>query len=256
MRVLAILAALVVAGCASPGPEAAGAPEPLPWGIEGCAFVIVAIPVDEAALAGRLPPGFALRPGRLGALPAGPRASIEVDAYRCTSARWGNATLEDASYGSYYAAVTPPEALREEGYDAVFVKWEALVADPATRAQLAASGLAAHGGDAQVSATGNAVTASLAFDDGGGFRFTGTVGPPQALAEPLPFVEFTPLAEGGLARWHARLHDASIGQGAGVVELPAGWVREIVGAERAPATFIAGTWNLDEADLTLPIAWP
>lgn len=227
------------------------------WGIDSCAFVIAAVPVDEAALAARLPAGFGLAPGRLAPLPAGPRATVELDAYACEEGAWGNATLRGLAYGSHYASVILPDALRDPGYDAAFVKWDTLVADADARAALARAGAPAHGGDARVSIASPTVRAALAFDDGGGFALTGTLGAQRAQETPLPFVEYTPLAEGGLARWHARLHDARIATGAGIVELPEGsWVRDLAGAPRVPVTFIAGAWSLDEADVAWPIAWP
>ena len=261
MRAL-LPAVLLLAGClAAPTHEGAAAADPaltMAWGVEECAFVIVAIPVDYAALAARLPAGFRLAPGTLGLLPSGPNATIEFDAYRCERVRWGSETTEDASYGSYYTGVLPPSALRQAGYNAYFVKWDVLVADDAARETLAAAGVPAHAGAAQVRIDGPTITASLGFDDGAGFSLTGAMRTPPASASaaPLPFTEYTPLEGGNLARWHARLHDAPFGQGAGVVELSPGWVRDLVGADRAPATFIAGTWNLDQADVAAPIVWP
>lgn len=247
----AAVVAFLLAGClgapAAPVEPASGGT--LRWGIEDCAFVIVAVPVDEAALAALLPEGFRLRASALATLPAGPRATLELDAYRCTRGRWGNATSEDLSYGSFYAAVEPPEALREDGYEAYFVKWDPLVQDADARASMLAAGLRAHEGEAVVGGTGSSVTASLTLDDGSGFSLTGVVGVGDGTGDPLPFMEFTPLEGGDLARWHARLHDAIIYPGTGVVELSPGWVRDLVGEDRAPATFIAGTWNLDEADV-------
>lgn len=37
---------------------------------------------------------------------------------------------------------------------------------------------------------------------------------------------------------------------------PGSVAAEIVGAGRHPVTFIAGEWNLDEADVTFPVRWP
>lgn len=259
MRALPLLFALALAGCAASldAPSASDGPTTLAWGITGCAFVIAAVPVDAVALAAFLPEGFALAPGRLADAPAGPRATIELDAYHCERGIGTEGETAHVDYGSYYTAVVPPDALREEGYDAYFVKWDHLAPDAARRDALAAAGLPAHDGEAPVLIQQGIVDAQLTFEDGGGFRVTGAMGPLGAPGDPLPFMEYTPLANGtSLARWHARLHDASIGSGAGVVELQPGWVRDLVGADRAPATFIAGRWNLDEADVTFPIKWP
>lgn len=257
VRLGSLMLALLVAGCAGPDPDGPGlppAPDARPtgaiaWGLAGCAFVIVSVPVDPAALAPHVPEGFAPAPGRLDPL----RASIELDAYRCDEGRWGDATLPDMSYGSVYVPVEPTAERREEGYGAYFVKWDPLVADEGVRARLVAAGLPAHAGDAQVAIAGGGVSASLGYAGGaGGFSIEGAVGALEPQGAPLPFMEFTPLEDGRLATWRARLHDAEIGQGAGVVELGPGWVREVVGMERAPATFIAGAWNVDQADVRLP----
>ncbi|HUR67632.1 MAG TPA: hypothetical protein VM370_00170 [Candidatus Thermoplasmatota archaeon] len=251
--------ALALAGClAAPAAPASDGVAPRTWRIDGCAFVIAVVPVDEAALAARLPEGFALAPSRLPALPGIPRGAVELDAYQCAGGAWFGRNATPLAYGSHYAAVAAPDALQQEGYDATFVKWDTLVADDAARASLALAGAPVHDGDALVTIDGARLTASLSFDDGTGFSLTGALQPPAAQGAPLPFMEFTPLAGGSaLARWHARLHDARIGSGAGVVQLPEGsWVREMVGAPSAPVQLIAGTWNLDEADVAFPVAWP
>lgn len=250
------LLALLVPGCLSPAldPDAAAvAPardEALTWALQRCTFVIVSIPADAGAVRARLPEGFTLRPGALDPL----RASLELDAYRCERGRWNGTWIDDMSYGSAYVPVTPPAALQEEGYEAAFVKWAPLVADDAARATMRAWGIDAREGDARVAIEGPLVTASLGLDDGG-FALTGTLAGATTPVEELHFVEFTPTAEGGLARWHARLHDASYASGQGVVTLAPGWIRDAVGSESAPATFIAGAWNVDEADVA-PLAIP
>lgn len=253
MRALLVAAALL-AGCTTLAP----APEPTtkthPWGLDACTFVIANVKVDAARLQARLPAGFSLAPTEIDALPAGPDATLAFDAYRCDEGAGFNGTLRDLSYGSHYAAVRPPPELAQTGYDAVFVKWDPLIPDTPRRDVLVAAGMAAHDGEANVQISGPQVTASLTFADGGGFTLTGIVGSANAQEAPLPFMEYTPLAGGtSLARWHARLHDASIGQGAGTVQVLTPWAREVVGNDRAPAQFIAGTWNLDEADVTWPV---
>ena len=256
-----------VAGCVEPDRDGGSETRPaeavartLPWGVSGCAFAIVAIQVDEAELAARLPEAFALRPGGLPRLPAAPRASLELDVYACASGVGLNGTVEPIGYGSAYAAVDVPSALREDGYGAYFVKWDFLVPDADRRAVLVAGGLPARAGAAEValpSASGGPIEAELTLDGAWGFGLTGVVGALEPQGGPLPFMEYTPLADRGLARWHARLHDAEIGTGTGVVTLtPGSWVADLAGADTVPATFIAGVWNLDQADVTFPVAWP
>lgn len=257
MHVGTLLAALLLAGCASLEPPAAeDALQTARWGIEGCAFVIVEVPVDPARLEPLLPEGFALPADPLSPLPAGPRARLSFDAYRCATGVAANASMEDVPYGSHYVAAIPPAELAQEGYDAVFVKWDPLVADATLRARLKEAGMEAHDGDARVQIDGAQVTASLAFEEGGGFTFTGLASGSDPQDAPLPFMEYTPLGEGALARWHARLHDARIASGAGVIQVQTPWAREVIGSDQASATFIAGAWNLDEADVSWPIAWP
>jgi hypothetical protein len=261
LRLAPLLVVLALAGCATPQPgPAPGAPATHPWGLSHCAFVIANVAADPAKLAARLPPGFRLANGTLSGLPAGARAEVALDAYRCETGIGFAGNLTDVSYGSHYASIVPPDALREKGYEAYFVKWDPLIPDAARRDALVAAGLSAHGGDAKVALAdvpggGSQVDATLRFDDGGGFRLVGTTGAATAQGAPLPFMEYTPLSHGGLARWHARLHDARIASGQGVVEISTPWVRDVVGADRAPATFIAGEWNLDEADVAWPVAW-
>lgn len=262
-----ILLLWVAPGCASspppfgaPPPGPTPAPATYPWGISDCGFVIVSIPVDEDRLSARLPTGFELRPTALGNLPAGPRGTIELDAYTCRSGIGFNGSIPGVQYGSYYATVIPPGELREPDVRAYFVKWDFLVPDAERRGVFDNAGLPAHDGSGEVSIAGpgGLVAASLVLADAGGFRFAGTIGPLEPQAAPLPFMEYTPLASGGaLAQWHARLHDARIGEGTGEVELLAGsWLVDVVGASRVPATAIAGVWNLDEADVTFPVVWP
>jgi len=257
------IVALLVAGCLSAstpqtGPPTTSAPTSVtyPWGITECAFTIVSIPVPADRLASRLPANFRVGPSTFSRVPS--EAALDLDVYDCKAGVGLNETLSGVDYGSFYTGVTPPDELREDGYGAYFVKWDFLVPDAARRNVFRAAGLPSHDGSADVTVTQGVVTASLELADAGGFRFTGTVGDLQPQAAPLPFMEYTPLAgPASLARWHARLHDARIGEGAGEVELvPGSWVADLAGSTRVPATAIAGVWNLDEADVTFPVPWP
>lgn len=260
LRRVPLLALLVTAGCfASPvaqpaeGPTSAGAPSGGPWRIDSCAFVIAAVKVRAADLAPHLPSGFA-------AITQAGVAEIHFDAYRCGEVSWlGAAPIADAGYGSVYVPVVAPTALREPGYGNYFVKYDTLVTDADAQSALEDAGLPARAGDATVELTalaGGAFAIDASLDMGAvGFRVTGSGAAGQAQDGALPFVEYTPLAQGGLARWHARLHDANIAPGAGVIEIR-GWPAVALGVDRAPATLIAGTWNLDQADVSYPIPWP
>lgn len=259
MRPIPVLAAAALAGClATPASELASASDAadagtFPWQIDRCDFVIAAVKAPAATLNPLLPPGFS-------AISTAGVGEIHFDAYRCEAVSWlGGATLADAGYASVYVPVVAPPALRESGYGNYFVKFDTLVADSSAQALLAAAGLPARAGDATVALAAapggsSAVQASADLGDVG-FTILGAAAPGQAQGGTLPFIEHTPLETGGLARWHATLHDAVIGPGAGVVELR-GWPAEALGVDRAPATLIAGTWNLDRADVAWPIAWP
>lgn len=239
-----LLAAFAVAGCASPAaePDAQAGPTTWRWGIEGCSFTIAVAPVDDAALRPFLPPGFASR------------GEVHFDAYVCDGATGPDGeALGPTQYGSVYVPVTVPKELEVEGYSAYFLKTDILVSDPGVRARYQGAGFPAHGGSAAASA-GPASTAALDMD-GTGFRLTGAAAPASPQGQPLPFIEYTVLADGSLARWRARLHDASIASGQGLLEVRGGWAEAVTGPEVA-ASFIAGTWNLDQTTVEFPVAWP
>ncbi|MGQ0536277.1 MAG: hypothetical protein ACT4PT_09415 [Methanobacteriota archaeon] len=258
---LLVAAASVSAGCIGGGPPESTPDGPTtiasyPWGISDCAYVIAVAQADAAALQERLPTGFAPR-----RIDAGGLAEIHFDAYACAEGQWlDGERLAPLSYGSVYVPVEAPAALREDGYEAYFVKFDFLLPDAGRRDRLEAAGLPARDGEARVSATpagaaGVAVDAALSLVPDVGFAFRGAAGPPEGQDVPLPFVEYTPLSGGGLARWHARLHDATTSLGTGVLEVR-GWPADVLGAPTVPATFATGRWNLDEADVAFPIPWP
>jgi hypothetical protein len=264
VRAAALLAVLLLAGCLSATGEEPPSPPVGPathaWGLAECAFVIARVPVAPEAVQPLLPQGFA---PLLVAPDAGvgvvPTAEFHLDAYECRHGiAFDGSPVALPRYGSFYVPVVPPEQLREPGYGAYFVKLDTLQSDDNTRAVFAAAGLPVHEGDAQAGpGLGGLWGAQLAFDEGGGFVLrAGIVGQPTAQGAPLPFIEFTPLAGGGLARWHARLHDATFYDGVGQLTPSPGLAAEVAGSDQRTVRFLAGTWNLDEADVTAPIAWP
>jgi hypothetical protein len=242
------------AGCASSPVAPASPPLPAeawPWGIEGCAFVIAMAPVDAQRLQQHLPEGF--QPAQAG------QAEVHFDAYDCRGATGpGGGDLGPTQYGSVYVPVSVPAPLKVPGYGLYFLKTDFLVPDDGVRALFLGHGFPAWDGRVSIdaSAAGAAWQVSSDLGDGGGFAFTGAAGPASPQQAPLPFVEYTPLAGGGLARWHARLHDASIASGRGLLRVQGGWAEDVVGAGPVPASFIAGMWNLDEAGVEFPVPWP
>jgi hypothetical protein len=214
--------------------------------------VIVVVPVDANALRAYLPTGFEPR--------AAEDPAIHLDAYVCASGVGFNGTLEQVEYGSWYVPVDATTALREPGYDAYFVKMDFLVPDEARRLALATAGFPARDGSARVTLEGDdrLVDAVLDLGNDGGFALRGTMGAAVPQARPLPFVEYTPLmTTGTLGRWHARLHDARIGQGTGVLTAKEGSsFAGLTGTDPIVVSFIGGAWNLDEADVAWPIVWP
>lgn len=260
-----LLAVLALAGCASPPPDELAPPQSgpttYPWGLMECDFVIARVPLPPETLQPLLPEGFAplVVGDQGGAMGIAPTAELHLDAYECRHGiAFDGSPVALPRYGSFYIPVVPPLELREPGYEAYFVKLDTLQSDDNTRAVLEAGGLPVHEGDAEVRPDPLGIwTATLELEGGGGFQLqAGIVGPPTEQEAPLPFIEFTPLGGGGLARWHARLHDATFHEGIAQLTPSPGLAAEVAGSETRTVQFIAGTWNLDEADVTFPIAWP
>ena len=253
---VALLLTAACAGCLSGPVEVAPAATRYLWGLSDCQYVIAVVTVPADRLAALLPSGFAPRPGR-GSLPGAETGELHADAYTCGGAvGLDGRPLHEVEYGSFYVPVDPPAELREPGYEAYFVKLDFLAPDASRTETLLEAGLPVHGGEAFAkSSDGVHWSAMLYMPQVGRFGFEGIAGPPEPQGAPLPFVEHSPLAGGGLALWHARLHGATFATGVGTLSLE-GPMAEVAGAPQVPVTFSAGTWNLDEADLTFPIAWP
>lgn len=260
MRVAVLFAVAMAAGCLDHPAGEAPTTITYQWGLSDCQYVIAVATVPRDRLAPLLPSGFEARPARASVPGAGlgeDLGELHADAYTCAGGvGLDGRPLREVEYGSFYVPVEPPAALREPGYEAYFVKLDFLAPDALRTPALSEAGLPAHGGEANAaSADGIHWTAFLDMPHVGRFGFEGVAGPPEAQAAPLPFVEHSPLDAGGLAVWHARLHDATFGAGAGTMTLE-GPMAEVAGAPTVPVTFSAGAWNLDEADVTFPVAWP
>lgn len=258
--VLALLLAVPLTGCLTVLDDTESGPRTYPWGLEQCRYVIAVVPVAAERLQPLLPEGFTPRRSQ----PAGtevlglPDGELHADAYACDGATaLDGGRLDGAMYGSFYVPVEPPQALADPAYPASFVKLDFLSWDLAAQDWLVSQGLPAHPGVAAVLPEGQRLTAFLSMDEGAGPGFTlvGTFGLAEAQVGDLPFLEATPLAGGGLAVWHARLHDATFARGAGVLQVQ-GPLRDVVGGDSVPVQFSTGTWNLDQADVTFPVAWP
>jgi hypothetical protein len=256
-RAVALVSALAAlasaaAGCAAPeaAPAEAG-PTLWRWGVEDCAFAIAVAPVSAADLQPYLPRGFMPRPSG-GAAPH--EAEVHFDAYDCRGASGPDGeALGPTDYGSVYVPVLVPKELEVEGYSAYFLKTDILVPSTAVRARYQEAGFPAHAGTATL-AGGPAWSVALDME-GTGFSLDGAAGPASPQQAPLPFVEYTVLADGSLARWTAQLHDASIASGQGLLEVHGGWAEAVTGRQVA-ASFIAGTWNLDQTTVEFPVPWP
>lgn len=256
MRVVLLVALLAAAGCLDQaGGQAEDVrPHTLPWGLSDCSYVIAVMPVPSDRLQPLLPEGFTPLPSRNG-LPGD--GELHADAYHCAGGvGLDGRPLADVQYGSFYVPVEAPDELREEGYGAYFVKLDFIAPDGEHTDILAEAGLPAHSGRASATQTGATLwSAELAMETAGGFTFEGISGPATAQDGPLPFIEHSPLTSGGLALWHARLHHASFSTGVGALLLNGPMV-DVVGSNVVAVTFSAGAWNLDEADVTFPVAWP
>ena len=268
MLLASLLLAPVLAGCAQPAPEAppgtpatAGALS-IPWGLTDCLFVVFAVPVDPARLAPHLPEGFTPAVGgRLPFLPQGAADSafLGMEAFQCPGGLGLDGPLQDLDYGSYFTFVTPPDALRNGSIESYFVKWDVLVPDAPRREALAARGVPARAGEAEVALTraanGVQLRAALRMEGAGGFTLTGA-GVEGAGGDGFPFVEYAPAAGGTLAAWRAVAQErASAVRGNGVVEVePGSWVAEVMGDTRAPVSWSAGTWTFADGAVTHPVS--
>ncbi|MEA3199641.1 MAG: hypothetical protein QOE90_1069 [Thermoplasmata archaeon] len=240
---LALVGALVAAlsGCAAPlvPSPATPAAAPLSWGLAGCREVTAQFEVDASALQAQLPAGFTAAAGRTpGKSPMG------IDAFLCQGA---------ASYASFWAAVTPPAALKGNA-TSWYVKWDPLLADAATREALARQGATARAGrvsfaDATPLPQGG-TTCSIAWEGVGDVSIT--LGP---LAQTpgggsVKLREFT-TRSGGLFAWDATLAQRQPAVGTGYADVPPGSVpARLYGAARIPVLVSVAASDLTNATIS------
>jgi hypothetical protein len=232
----ALLAAALLAGlpgraapAPSPSSSATGAPLVVPWDIVDCTFAVLVVPAPANRLAPYLPEGFTLGVGAR--VPIDPAQATESaclgpEAFECGSGAGLDAPVLSLDYGSVFTFVEPPEALRNDTIQDDYVKWGVLVPDAPRREALAARGVPARAGNAEIeltrAAAGVQVRATLDLEGVGGFTLTG-VGVEGAGAEGIESVECVPAAEGTLASFHAVAQErASAIRGNGVVDIAPG----------------------------------
>lgn len=264
-RLVCLLVALasLLAGCAL-DPRQLAPPEPaetiLPWGLAGCSFVVAVVPVPAGRLADRMPPGFRpLSPTEIG-LPDDPRGdgNLGIEAWRCNDGVGHNESVElhDVPYGAVFSFVEAPEHLRDNESRFHFVKWDTLVPDEERRLLLERHGLPALNGTAEFRRFQD-VAGRLLLDVGlelnGTYSFDGAAGAPAEGMDAFAFTEFTPTPH-GLARWRTDVTAAQVlSGGGGFVSVPAGYARDVLGADRVQAYLLAGTGAaFENATLTLP----
>lgn len=259
MRILALLALALVAGCVTPRADEPGvAPDAttlLPWTLEQCRYVVGRSEADAATVQARMPEGFLVQSSApLGLpVPVG-RTIIGTEAFDCAAGTGLDARLEPMLYGSIWIPVTPPEALADAAYTEVYYKIDVLVPDAPRRERLEGLGLPVGDGDInwETSALPGGLAASETIEGAGDFRFEMVAERGTVDGEGRPFMEITP-ARDGYAVWRANFTwDGPFAQGTGFIDWPADhWVVAAIGMARAPATFHAGTWSF-EGNLTLP----
>lgn len=248
---------ILLSGCVTPGDPQTTAEGPaqstaadvvFPWSLTDCAFAVAFVPADPAAVAAHIPSGFRLESDALG-----------IEVFRCASGAGLNGSVDDIVYGSYFAAVSPPDDLALEGVDQYYYKWWVLVPDEERRDAFAALGMPVLDGTGSINADPLALgpvhgaTMDVASIGAHTFRF---VAPEQEAGDGGGdewFAEFTPLADGGHAVWRSLYTVARAGGGPGVVEVPAGsMAAEILGGTVARANINTGVWSFHDGDVTFP----
>lgn len=234
-------------------------PTVLPWGLTGCTFVVAIVPVPASRLEGRLPAGFTpLTPAEIG-LPADPRGNgnVGIEAWKCNGGVGHNESVELnlTDYGAVFSFVRPPDELAVNGSRFHFVKWDVLIPDETRRAILLEHGVPAQNGTVTVRQFRSVADQTL-FDVGlelnGTFTLGGATAVPDASMLSFAFTEFTQTPH-GLATWTTNVTAATVTSGSGPIVIPEGFVREVVGAERAQAYYMAGTGGaFSNGTITLP----
>jgi len=266
LAVCALLGLLALAGCASPAPQvdkgilgASPSSPPalaLPWTYTGCREMTASFDADPTTVQAHFPPGFT--PGG-GTAPG--RVAVGMDAFRCQTATGKNGTLHDASYASFWASATPPQQLRGN-VSQWYVKWIALVADPASLADLRATNTTVTSGSVDLrdatAGGGTGGTVATIHLDGIG-TCTITAGPEAPLpsqgnGQGVRLREFTTTSganSAGFLVWEARLTRPMQSVTSGTLRVPVGSIlADIAGTTTIPVVVGDGSGGGLEGTIT------
>lgn len=246
------LLALLVAGCASPpsAPRPQDPPAdatdglPLPWTLAGCRELAVFFEAPPSAVKPFFPSGFEPGPGLTPST-----TTVGMDAFRCESAGGAHGDVPDASYASFWAVATPPQALQGDVRQ-WYVKWMALVPDPQELSVLQPLTPAATSGevsfaDATPAAPAPATCTVTIAGIGTATIMVGPEGSPPAGGgggAGVRLREYTLGSDGAsVLVWEATLTRPSQALGSGTLDVPAGSVlAQIAGATRIPVVVADG----------------
>lgn len=265
---LALVLALFLPGCLSPASTSGGDPSEVPttetleasldWELTGCLLSVAILRVDSAALEPHLPKGFT--PLSLGEVLGGPEtgdAAFGVEGFRCASGTTPAGEVDDVSFGFYWAAVEPPEDVRDADAWLHVVHWNPLISHDGWREALAARGIPTIAGEASISFSGTAdaraATATIDFEREHHTMEGAAVLTNQALTEGARIVHFqaTPT---GLATWTMYSQGESVLDGNAVVRLAAGSLpAQLVGdTETAALLGTATGYSLTQGQIIPP----
>lgn len=224
----------------------------MPWGLQGCQYIVAWGYVEAGALLPYLPDGF--RPRTSGGV--GPQALLQepvlfgADAMQCASGRALDGNVSPLDYGYIWAAADPPEAFLQDGVDPGehYAKWDILVPDAERRAVLAGRGVPVHAGAAAVAEGAGGIDASVSLDGFGTITIRG-IATQEIGGFDGSFVKMSASAEGVVA-WRAHALSGPRMTGSSTLEFPPGsWVAQVIGDTMLRGGFHAGTWSYDKAEL-------
>lgn len=235
------------------------------WELRDCRIAAAMISVDAEALEPRVPDGFELVPPGEGFLnvsdPTG-RAVLGVDAASCKRGAGPSGSQTDAVFGGLLAFVDPPEHLKQDGNNTLYLmRWDTAVPDPTIRENLTKLGVPAYDGDLDWAEyhnpAGDVVVGGgdLVLDDGLVFH-PGGAGPISGPEEARDFtcVSFQETEDGELVTTRMEFKASVEGMGAGVLQVPSDhWSSDLVhDAPGSSGVYLAGQLDFEDGSVTLP----